>query len=87
MDLLGLLRRGHLAGADRPDRLVGDDDAVAASSLPTPSSARSVWVWTTLSVVPGLALGQGLADAEDRPQLVLERRQDLEIDEGVGLAK
>ena len=31
MRILGLLRRGVDAGADRPDRLVGDDDVLAAA--------------------------------------------------------
>ena len=42
MHLLGLLGRGHHAGANGPDRLVGDDD-FAASARPTarPASLRS----------------------------------------------
>ena len=39
------------ARPDRPDRLVGDDEA-GGPSLPTPSSERSAWAWTTLRVEP-----------------------------------
>ena len=41
--LLRLLGRGHAAGADRPDRLVGDHDLRRGARPATP--ARSSWIW------------------------------------------
>jgi hypothetical protein len=55
-------RRGA-AGADRPDRLVGDDElGLPASSRDEPAS----WEETRSNAMPSCARGLGLADADDR---------------------
>ena len=65
-DLLRVGGGGHLAGADRPHRLVGHDDAAgllgrARRPAPRPADASDV-----LDVLAGLAHLLALADAEDR---------------------
>ena len=74
---------GRQPGADRPDRLVGDDDGLArrlgrqrAPHLPNDHRG----------LLARLALGVGFADADDRRQAGLQRRLRLRADERVGLA-
>eukprot|EP00754_Rhynchopus_humris_P039662 Rhum_TRINITY_DN22785_c0_g1::Rhum_TRINITY_DN22785_c0_g1_i1::g.176040::m.176040 len=82
--LLRLLRRRHLAGADRPDRLVRDDDLVEGRRGKTPEAGGELGGADLLGAA-GLTLGQGLADAEDDGEVVLQGSLDLLADDGVGL--
>ncbi len=74
--LLGLLGRGDLAGADRPDRLVGDDH-VGRALVGHPLEALLDLVAQLALGVAALALLLGLADAEDRHEAGVERGRDL----------
>ena len=64
--LLRELRRRGLAGADRPDRLVRDDEVLVALEH------RDLAAQNVLRL-PRLALGLGLADARDHRQAGVER--------------
>mmetsp|Transcript_88654 Transcript_88654/g.173387 ORF Transcript_88654/g.173387 Transcript_88654/m.173387 type:complete len:290 (+) Transcript_88654:120-989(+) len=66
--LLRLVRRGHLAGADGPDGLVGDDDVVPVLDLRDHSGQLPL---VHLVRLPRLALLQQLADAEDHLHALL----------------
>ena len=82
-----LLGGRGLAGADRPDRLVGDDD-VGEAARPRPATGRRrSGGAATGSVSSPLALGLGLADAEDRQQPRRQRRRHLAGERLVGLAE
>src|SRR3954454_17198373 len=75
-DLLRILRRGHLAGADRPHRLVGEDDL--PDLLRGQVVQGRVELVAAVGHVPGCQpLGQPLPHAEDRGEAVLERRLHL----------
>jgi peptidyl-prolyl cis-trans isomerase D len=71
------------AGADRPDRLVGDDEAVERRAI---RQRALELAGNGCDRVPGVALGQRLADAEDRHEADALRREDLGADLGIGLA-
>src|SRR5208337_1109200 len=78
-DVCGCRRK---AGADRPHRLIGDDDGRTRSGrgqrfsqLPDDHGGRP----------PGLALGSRLADADDRYEPGLQRRFRLGAHQPVGL--
>ena len=76
MDLLGLFRGGHLAGADGPDRLVGDHDR--RHLLGRQPGQRAVELAPDdLRGLARLALGQQFADADDRRQPGRQGRLDL----------
>ena len=87
VDLLGLLGRGHFAGADGPNRLVGDHDALSICSAVTPASEPSNCVLMTCGRLAGFALFEQLADAHDRHQAGGERRVRLLVHVGVGLVE
>jgi hypothetical protein len=66
VDLLGLAGGGRAAGADGPDRLVGDDQPLARRRRRSRSlSAPASWLVDHRERVAGVALGVGLADADD----------------------
>ena len=84
MGLLGLLRRRRLAGADRPHRLVRDDQPLV----------RADGVADRFDLEPkdelglaGLAFLAGLADAGDHAEAVLERGDRAARDGLVRLAE
>ena len=84
--VLRLLGRGRQAGADRPDRLVGDDDL--GQPLDRHLLERLLDLVAELALgVAALALLLGLADAEDRDQAGLERPRHLLLEGAVGLAE
>ena len=72
-------RASRCAGADRPDRLVGDDARRRPSSLDTPANASATWPSDLALGRAGLALLERLADAHDRRHLVREDRPDLAV--------
>ena len=86
----GVRAAARSAGADRPDRLVGDDDAArrasASGSRPC-EGARPAGRRTTSSASAGLAIGEHLADAQDGPQAARPRRGRASADQLVGLAE
>jgi hypothetical protein len=86
MDFLRLLRRGDLAGADGPDGLVGDDNARGHFLAHALECALKLGLHD-LERRTRFALREGLADAEDRLQLGLERSHHLLVDECVVLAE
>ena len=61
--LLGVLRAGDLAGADRPDRLVGDGEGLARQFV---GQRVARLAGDDRLGLAGLALGQGLAQADHR---------------------
>ena len=67
--LLRLLGRGDLAGADRPDRLVGDRDLGDLLGGQALEALLDLVAQLALGVA-ALALLLGLADAEDRLEAV-----------------
>ena len=80
------LRRGRVPpGADRPDRLVGDDESGGArrqaieAVLDLPIEHRERFV--------PLALLERLADADDRRQAAGDRRGHLAVDDRIGFAE
>ncbi len=81
--------RGVAPGADRPDRLVGDDQArprpARAGSCAGEGAARA-GVARPPTAAPGLALGELLADAQDRAQPGVDGAAELPADQLVGLA-
>ena len=70
---------GGLAGADSPDRLIGDDAGE------TWRQAAGQLVADHLVMFGGVALGFGLADADDRGQAGGDGGFGLGLDQGVGL--
>ena len=84
----GVGAAGVAARADRPDRLVGDDQAGRRQRAPgrgRPSAPRSCA--STTSRCPARPRGRELlADAQDRPQAGLDRPAELAADQLVGLA-
>ena len=84
--LLCLLGLGDLAGADRPDRLVGDRDLAEPLGRHLGEALLDLVAQLALGVAL-LALGLGLADAEDRREAGGERRRDLERQRLVGLGE
>ena len=62
---LGLGGSGGFAGADGPDRFVGDDRFRICSAL-KPARLPRTWVSSTFSVWPAFPLAQGLANANNR---------------------
>src|SRR5215468_12376472 len=83
--LLRVLRRGDLAGADRPHRLVGDHD-VSGLLGRDPGQVGVELGHAVRDVLPGLPHGQSLAHAQDRDQAMPERRPHLRVDQCVVLA-
>ena len=86
VDFLGHGRGGGLAGADRPDGLVSDDDLF---SLARGDAGETEFDLTLHHVVrgAGFALGEQLADAEDGLEGSAEGGVDLAVDEGVVFAE
>ena len=84
--LLRLLGRRRATRADRPDRLVGDDDPVELLSVNRRQVGLELAAQNRLGLA-GVALGLALADAEDRLQPGGERRRDLAGQRLVGLAE
>ena len=79
--------RGRVAaGADRPDRLVGDD-AAAPSTAGDPRERRGDLAGDLASVRAGLALVERLADADDRRHLLRQHGPHLLVHDLVGLAE
>ena len=66
-DVVGLLRRGRTAGADRPDRLVGDDQALDLRGIEAGQRAAHLAADKGLRLAR-LVLFQRLAAADDRGQ-------------------
>ena len=82
--VLRLLGRGDEPGADRPDRLVGDDDL--GEPLDGDLLEPLLHLVAELALgVPALALLLGLAHAEDRREIGFERAHDLLLQRLVGL--
>ena len=69
MDLLSLLSGGSLAGADGPDRLVGNHDILPLLGCEVEYAACQFGLAHSLLLV-GLALCQALADAENDLQTI-----------------
>ncbi len=84
--VLCLLGFGDPAGADRPDRLVGDRDLDQPLSRHLGQALLDLVAQLALGVAL-IALGLGLADAEDRGEARVERRWNLERKCLVGLAE
>src|SRR5205807_1406172 len=82
----GLRRRRVPARADRPDRLVGDDEArnLIAGEPVEPNLDLTIEDGERLVA---LALVERLADADDRNELGAERGGDLAVHELVGLVE
>ena len=85
--VVGVLGRGVAAGADRPDRLVGDARTSAASAAFTPANAPRVCDVTRSAVAPGFALLERLPHAHDRRHAVLHARPAASVHRLVGLAE
>ena len=68
----GHLRRCSFAGADGPDRLVRNDDVAGQIRCDTNQSLRRLPQQDFFRLA-GFALGQQLADADDRDEFVFER--------------
>src|SRR5579884_440107 len=84
-DLLRVGRGGHLAGADRPDRLVRDHGLL--DLLRGKARERAVELGQRVrDVFARLADLQPIADAHDRAHAAAERRLGLGRDQFVGLA-
>ena len=73
-------RRRRQPGADRPDRLIGDDEIADAPSGSEPSS----WRADDVAGAAGLALGARLADANNGDQPGPMRRHGLGAHLGIG---
>ena len=84
--LVGLLWRRGAAGADRPDRLVGDDHAREVGVVDLGEVGRDLALEHRLDLV-AVALGLGLATAQERQQVGREQRGDLARERLVGLAE
>ena len=82
--LLGVVGGGGAAGADRPDGLVGDDEAVGDARVLEPGARLADEDRLHLA---GLALVQRLADAHDRLQADVEHGLHLAVHGLVGLAE
>jgi hypothetical protein len=82
VNLLRLLGGGDLAGADGPDGLVGDDDLAPVLDLLADGGEL---VDDDLHGLVGLALLEGLADAEDDVDAAVESGLGLVGDESVAL--
>ena len=82
MGLLGLVVRGGLAGADRPDRLVGNNDLcqITLRNLCQPPGDLPAQYRKGITLV---ALGQGLADAEQHGQAGSDGCAGLFIDRDI----
>ena len=83
--LVGLRRAGVLAGADGPDGLVRDDDAPRFDGQRRRGRHRSAR--SHGERLAGLALGERLADADDRERARRDRGAQPSGDELVGLAE
>mmetsp|Transcript_104148 Transcript_104148/g.299743 ORF Transcript_104148/g.299743 Transcript_104148/m.299743 type:complete len:290 (+) Transcript_104148:121-990(+) len=81
--LLRLVRRSHLARADGPDGLVGDDDVVPILDLRDDGGELAL---VHLVCLPRLALLQHLADAQDDLDALLLADLDLLRRDLVGVA-
>ena len=73
MDGDGLLGRGCAARADRPYRLIGDQNMVHVLTLQSRQSITNLPHHDGLSEA-GLTISETLADAEERTQAVAKRR-------------
>jgi hypothetical protein len=80
--LLGLLGAGDLAGANGPDGLVGNDDLAPVLDL---LGDGAELVGDDLDGLVGLSLLEGLANAENNAEAVVEGGLGLGSDEVVGL--
>ncbi len=87
VDLLGLLGGRDLAGADRPDRLVGDHHLLGFVGRRRASRIASSLAADHFHRAARFALGERLADARDRQQTRRERGLRLLRDALVGLAE
>src|SRR5690606_26776968 len=83
---LGLLRRRGLPRSDGPHGLVCDDQVIRVADDNILQSPRKLTA-DDLFLAPGLALVERLADAQDRAQLIAERRLDLPMDQLVAFLK
>ena len=77
-------RRRDLAGADRPDRLVGDDQLALLPVVGQRAGEHGASTTSTWS--PARALGLALADADDGDEARGQRRLGLGADLGIALA-
>jgi hypothetical protein len=82
VDLLSLLSAGDLAGANGPDGLVGNDNLAPVLDLLGDSAEL---VGDDLDGLVGLSLLEGLANAENNAEAVVEGGLGLGSDEVVGL--
>lgn len=82
VDLLGLLSAGDLAGADGPDGLVGNDDLAPVLDLLGDSAEL---VGNDVDSLVGLSLLEGLANAENNTESVVESGLGLGGNEVIGL--
>ena len=86
MNVIGLLGRGHLPGADGPDGLVGDDQF----RNPLPSKTLEGSADLGLHHCHGLfgfALGKSFPNADDGAKVVVGGSHRLGRDGGVGLVE
>ena len=86
MHLLRLQRRGDLAGTDRPDGLVGDNDLFDVSRREAGQRAANLRGDDGVGAAT-LALLERFADADDRRETGDQRRLRLGVDDRVGLAE
>lgn len=82
VNLLGLLSAGDLAGADGPDGLVGNDDLAPVLDL---LGDGAELVGDDFDGLVGLSLLEGLTNAENNTEAVVEGGLGLGGDEVVGL--
>ena len=80
MDILRLLRGRHLPGADRPHRLVGDDDRRQVVSG-NPGERPEDLLGDDRLGPPRLAFRERFPDADDRRQPRGEDRFDFGVDD------
>ena len=86
MDLVGLFRGGHLAGANGPDGLVGDDqlgDLLLGKAL---QGATHLGLDHGHGFL-GLALGEGFPHADDGPQVIADGGHRLGGHGGIGFVE
>ena len=86
MRLFGDFRRRGLAGADRPDRLVREDQRRHGRGGKSVEAARQLGRQHFFGAVAG-AFGVGLADADNRLEARRERGLDAGVHGLVGLAE
>src|SRR5262249_24548996 len=85
MSMLRLLRRGIPTGADRPERLVSDDDLGHGRGIQPVQAARELSLEHPLGSML-LALLERFPDQEDDAESGGQGCLDLAVDKGIALA-